>query len=372
MPYGTIVADKITTSDGYTLGGDGSHMKNRIINGTMVIDQRNAGVTANGTDALYTLDRWKITSYDGSAQTGKFSIQQNAGSITPPSGFINYLGITSNAATSVGSTGQYLLQQNIEGLNIADLAWGTSSAKTVTLSFWVRSSLTGTFGGSILNSGVNRSYPFSYTISSANTWTFITIVVPGDTSGTWLTTTAIGMRVEFSLGVGSSTQGPANTWASTRYDSVSGETKLVATNGATWYITGTQLEVGSTATSFDYRPYGTELQLCQRYYYSSGTGNQAYTVMGNGWEYSSTFAQVYCPLPTPMRVPPTSVSYSTLQTNNSAAGNPSVSSLSLATTECSTIAGKVNVTISGGTAGAVCMLRAANSTSGYIAFNAEL
>lgn len=352
-------------------GSNNVTFRNRIINGGMVIDQRNAGASVTPTDQQYCVDRWQARL----SQASKYTVQQNAGSVTPPAGFKYYFGVTSSSAYTVLTGDYFAIEQNIEGYNYSDFAWGTASATATTLSFWVRSSLTGTFGGGIRNgTGSQYTYPFSYTISSANTWEQKTVSIAAPTS-TWNsnTTNGLGVIVTFGLGVGATYSGTAGAWTSSvNALSATGATSVVGTSSATFYITGVQLEAGSTASPFEYRQYGTELALCQRYYYSSGTGNQAYTVMGNGWEYSSTFAQVYCPLPIPMRVTPTSVSYSTLQTNNSAAANPSVSSLSLATTECSTIAGKVNVTISGGNAGAVCMLRAANSTSGYIAFNAEL
>ena len=237
--------------------------KNRIINGAMVIDQRNAGASVTlGSGGAYTLDRWRF--YSG--QASKLSVQQNAGSVTPPAGFINYLGLTSLSAYSVLSTDSFTLQQKIEGLNVADLAWGTASAATVTLSFWVRSSLTGAFGGAIYNSAQTRSYPFSYTINSANTWEQKSVTIAGDTSGTWLTTNGTGIELAFSLGAGSTLSGTAGAWAGAYYAQPTGSTSVVGTNGATFYITGVQLEKGSTATSFDYRPYGTELSLCQRYY----------------------------------------------------------------------------------------------------------
>ena len=243
-------------------------MKNRIINGAMMIDQRNAGASITPTAGQYSVDRWACTL----SQASKYSAQQNAGSVTPPAGFKNYLGITSLSAYSIVSGDYFNISQAIEGLNIPDLAWGTSSASAVTLSFWVRSSLTGVFGGVLQNSALDRSYPFTYTISSANTWEQKSITIAGDTSGTWLTTNGIGVYVRFGLGVGSTYSGTANSWAGTNYASATGATSVVGTNGATFYITGVQLEKGSTATSFDYRPYGTELALCQRYY---GKGRSA-------------------------------------------------------------------------------------------------
>jgi len=241
--------------------------KNRIINPAMQIDQRNAGasVTPTSTVALtYGLDRWGTFG----AQASKFSVQQNAGAATPPAGFTNYLGITSLAATSLSSTDSYIVQQEIEGFNTADLAWGTANAQTVTLSFWVRSSLTGTFGGALRNSDNTRSYPYSYTITAANTWEQKSVTIAGDTTGTWLTNNGRGIRLAFSLGAGSTISGTAGSWAAGNFISATGATSVVGTNGATFYITGVQLEKGSNATSFDYRPYGTELALCQRYFSS--------------------------------------------------------------------------------------------------------
>jgi len=244
--------------------------KNRLINGGMTIDQRNAGASVTPVNAQYLVDRFSALL----TQSSKFTVQQNAGSVTPPAGFINYLGITSSSAYSVGSSDAFTVLQKIEGLNVADLGWGTANAKTVTLSFWVRSSLTGTFGGTFLNSAANRSYPFSYTISAANTWEQKAITVAGDTTGTWLTTNGDGIEVHFGLGVGSTYSGSANTWAGSFYLAPTGATSVVGTSGATFYITGVQLEKGTQATSFDFRSYGTELALCQRYY-EVGTGYQS-------------------------------------------------------------------------------------------------
>lgn len=279
------------------------YLRNRIINGAMQIDQRNAG--ASGTSAnVYTVDRW----FYNASQASKGTWQQNRSAVTPPAGFTNYLGFTSSSAYSVLAADYFGLYQSIEGLNIADLAWGTANAKTVTLSFQVYSSLTGTFGGSVANSGFSRSYPFSYTISSANTWTTVSIVVPGDTTGTWLTTNGIGITVNFSLGTGSTFSGAAGAWAGTNYLSVTGATSVVGTNGATFYITGVQLEVGTQATPFEWRPYPIELAMCQRYYQIQP--NTEYHVLPAP---NATFASTYpVHFPVAMRTTPTlGFSYST-------------------------------------------------------------
>jgi hypothetical protein len=192
----------------------------------------------------------------------RFSVQQNAGAVTPPTGFTNYLGVTSLSAHSLSASDQYAVQQWIEGFNIADLGWGTANAKAITVSFWVRSSLTGTFGGSLNNGAGNRSYPFSYTISGANTWEQKTITIAGDTSGTWTTDNSRGVSLTFGLGVGSTYSGTAGAWAGSDFRSPTGATSVVGTSGATFYITGVQLEAGSVATPFEHRQYGTGVGVC--------------------------------------------------------------------------------------------------------------
>jgi hypothetical protein len=277
--------------------GTTTGFKNKIINGNMVIDQRNAGASVTPSNT-YTLDRW--TAY--SSQTSKYTVQQNAGSVTPPAGFTNYLGVTSSSAYSITSSDIFIVRQFIEGYNIADLGFGTANAKTVTLSFWVRSSLTGTFGGSFTNSAENRAYPFTYTISAANTWEQKSVTFAGDTSGTWLTTNGTGIGVVFGLGVGSTYSGTAGAWAGSAYYSATGATSVVGTSGATFYITGVQLEVGTTATNFDFRSYQNELFLCYRYYWKfSNTSSPGFPGFIDST--SNTISPVQ--LPVEMRTAPT-------------------------------------------------------------------
>lgn len=239
----------------------GLGMKNRIINGNMLVNQRSGTITVNNANNNYGIDRWHGR---GTASDGVFTTVQDT---EAPTGFTNSAKITvTTADASIGTSERYEYRQRIEGYNIEDLAWGTANAKTVTLSFWVRSSVTGTFGGSFTNSAGNRSYVFSYTITSANTWEQKTITVAGDTSGTWLTNNGIGIGLAFSLGHGSDYVQNAGSWYASYEAAVTGQTNLIATNAATWYLTGVQLEVGENATPFENRMYGTELALCQRYY----------------------------------------------------------------------------------------------------------
>jgi len=242
-------------------GSSNVTFRNRIINGAMVIDQRNAG-SAVTTDSAYPVDRFQAFE----DTDGTYSAQRDT---TVPAGFVNSLKWTTTTADTSLSAGQYCgIYQGIEGFNVADLGFGTANASPITLSFWVRSSLTGTFGGSFRNSANNRSYPFTYTISSANTFEYKTVTVAGDTSGTWLTDNGAGLKVFFGLGVGSNFSGTAGAWAGANYLTATGAVSVIGTLNATFYITGVQLEAGTTASPFEYRQYGTEFALCQRYYYS--------------------------------------------------------------------------------------------------------
>ena len=262
----TITFADLTTQSTAPVVGAG--FKNRIYNGDMRIDQRNAGASVTPTTiaGFYTIDRWKYYV----TQSSKLTAQQNAGAVTPPAGFTNYLGTTSSSAYSVISSDLFTVYQAVEGFNVADFAWGTASAATITISFWVRSSLTGTHSGAIQNSANNRSYGFTFTVSSANTWEQKSVTIAGDTSGTWLTTNGIGLSLYFNLGAGSTYSTTAGSWQAGNFTAVTGAVSVVGTNGATFYITGVQLEQGSTATDFERRPIGTELALCQRYYYRIG------------------------------------------------------------------------------------------------------
>jgi len=243
-------------------------MRNRIINGAMRIDQRNAGAAVTPTSAIHTLDRWQATC----AQSSKYSVQQDSSANTV-AGFTSSLKVTSLSSYSVLSTDTFTIRQIIEGYNVADLAWGTASAAAITLSFWVRSSLTGTFGVVLGNGNVGRSYGSTYTINSANTWEQKFITVPGDTGGALPTDNSASLYLIFGLGVGSSVTAAAGSWQGSFNYGVTGATSIVGTNGATWYVTGVQVEKGSVPTPFEYRQYGTELNLCQRYYFKANHGS---------------------------------------------------------------------------------------------------
>jgi hypothetical protein len=264
-------ANNITATSG-TVVMASSFLRNRIINGAMVIDQRNAGasVSVGTATATYTLDRWRV--YHDTAITSNITVQQSS---TVPSGYINSMIFTNGTAASPSAGDFNVFQQRIEGFNTFDFNYGSASAVNTTLSFWVRSSLTGTFGVGLTNSNQDRSIVYTYTINSANTWEQKSITISGDQSGTWLTNNGVGIVISWDLGSGTSSNASATgTWYGARYVRTSTCTNFIGTTGATFYITGVQLEQGSVATPFERRQYGEELMLCQRYFemtYDIGT-----------------------------------------------------------------------------------------------------
>jgi len=349
------------------------NMKNRIINGAMVMDQRNNGSEINpAINNSYSLDRWFVAS----TAAGKFKIGRNAGSVTPPTGFSNYAGITSLSSYSAAASDFFQIKQIIEGHNVADLAFGTSAAKSVTVSFWVRSSLTGNFGMVLVWGGSTanqRSYPILYNIASADTWEYKTIVIPGDTTGATLeVTNAAGVQLRFSLGGGTTNAGTSGSWATANSQTVSGDTSVVGTNGATFYITGVQLEVGTQATSFEYRQYTAELQLCQRYYWRNAPRTAATNSgLGTGFQTSAIASNITVFYPVTMRTLP-AVTQSNLIISDNASHDSDVSSINAVVSTLSSSYLDI-AHASGGALYRPCNLRSKGSGGiGFVDFSAEL
>jgi len=363
----------LTFNDGsaQTTAATGFGFKNRIINGAMVIDQRNAGASVTPTaDSTYTLDRWKIR--NGGA-AGRFSVIQSS---TSAANFPTSVLLTVTTTSTPSGTEFYGLEQDVEAYNMADFGWGTANAQPVTVSFQVRSSLTGTYCVSLRNSAADRSYVAEFTINSANTFETKTITIPAITTGTWLSTNGAGILFMVCLGSGATREGTANSWQSSNIVATSNQVDWINTSSATFYITGVQLEKGSTATSFDYRPYGTELALCQRYYYrqtSQATGDY---FVPNAYAISTTLAFGFNTFPVPMRTRPTALEQSGtaadynvvrcgLGTNANCSAVPTfgVANLVGAQTVFTVASG-----LSNGVAGSV----QANNTSAYLGWSAEL
>jgi hypothetical protein len=350
----------------------GFGFKNRIINGAMVIDQRNAGASVTPTNA-YTLDRW----FARENTDGAITVQQVTDA---PTGFVNSAKITvTTADASIGESQFSYFAQRLEGFNISDFAFGTASASPITLSFWIKSSLTGTFGGAVSNGENNtRAYPFTYVISSANTWEQKSVTIAGDTSGSWATNNSQAMALFFGLGNGTGSTATAGAWTGTaNIQSATGTVNLISTLSATWQITGVQLEKGSTATSFDYRPYSAELALCQRYCvnYRSADSNTAYFRYGVGQCDTTTNSDIVFTYPVPMRVIPTVTTTGTASNYGVYSGGSITACSSVPTINgaSSYLNATINATVASGlTVGRACALLSNNNNTSYLLFSAEL
>lgn len=259
----------------------GTTFRNRVINGDMRIDQRNSGsaVTWNAT-GIFGVDRFRSGQMGLTWGTGVITAQQ---STTAPAGFKNSLKLTvATADSSLAATDGYGLLQPIEGLNLADLNWGTANAASVTVSFWVQSSITGTYAFSLTNNAGDRCHVATYSVNAANTLEYKTITIPGDTTGTWLNDNGVGLNMRWDLGSGSNGQTTTtNAWQAGNYGRTSSTVNFISTVGATFYITGVQFEKGTVATPFEFRLYGAEDALCKRYYSSAvlWVGTSAFPAM---------------------------------------------------------------------------------------------
>jgi hypothetical protein len=348
-----LAATSATLNSANTFG-----FKNRIINGGQTINQR--GFSGTVASAVYTLDRFLIDTN----LSNKVSVSQ---STDAPVGFTNSALITSLSAYTVGSTEFCAYEQRIEAYNISDFGWGTSNAKTVTLSFWVKSSLSGTFG-ICLQGG--QYYPVTYSIPTANTWTYVTVTIVGSTSGSWGTTTSTGVSILFGLGVGSTYSGTSGAWTSSLAIGATGATSVISTNGATWQISGVQLEVGTQATSFDFRDYGSELILCQRYYFKNLSSVTSNSTGGVGAFANSTTLQAMVQFPVAMRTAPT-FTQSGCNLANGVAGSAVTS---VGTSYFGNYGAQLTLVASGGTfvASTAGYVYDGASGTGYTAYTAEL
>jgi hypothetical protein len=276
--------------------------KNRLINGEMDINQRAVTSVPVGTE-IYTLDRWIVANYFSS---GAISVAQSSDA---PAGFNNSILITNGTGEALSSGDFGCIRQKVEGFNVADFAWGTASASPITISFWVKSSVTGNYNITLINGAVNRSNRSVFTINAANTWEYKTITIAGDTSGTWATNNSIGLYFDIVLVAGSSQYGTADTWTANSLQGVSGAAATwVTSTNATFYATGAQIERGRTATSWDFRSIGTELALCQRYAIVYGRDQNYNEIGGTGFAYSTTKLNAPVSMPVQMRSTPT-ISY---------------------------------------------------------------
>jgi hypothetical protein len=338
--------------------------RNLIINGAMTIDQRNSGsaLTVNTASEFYAVDRFMGI---GVASDGVYTLQQVTDA---PDNFVNSIKATvTTADASIPTTGRYLIRHKLEGNVISQLNLGSSAAQTFTLSFYVKSSLTGTFGGSVLNGAQDRSYPFTYTISSANTWERKTVTIAGDTTGTWPTDNTKAMQIAWSLGVGSDYLNTAGAWVGSQEWGATGETAVIATLNATWQITGVQLEVGETATPFEHEGYGTTLGKCQRYLKLGGAG--VYGIYN-----SATNIEISIPFSPDMRATPTlSMAKTTVtisnKTNSNTADATSVSATNISASPSGAFFAQIgNCNVTSASSGHIAQFR----TDEFLQLDAEL
>jgi hypothetical protein len=341
--------------------------RNLIINGAMQVDQRNITATADG----YTLDRFRA---DHSTD-GAFSVAQNT---TSPADFEYSLKWTvTTADASLAATQYAYIRTRLEGNSVAHLNWGTSDAKAVTLSFYIRSSVTGTFGGAVWNGAFDRSYPFTYTVSSADTWEKKTITISGDTTGTWLTDTDAGLNLAPFASAGSTYSGTAGAWAGAGYVTATGATNIMSTLNATIYITGVQLEVGETATPFEHRSYGDELARCQRYYFRWNAGGNSIAFCGGAFNNGTSNSDGVFTFPVRMRIAPTALEQSGTAANyriiSVGVGSDCTSVPTFLSANVDNI--RVRFTNASSLTSSACSTLAASSTTGanaYLGWSAEL
>ena len=342
---------------------DSLGVRNLIVNGDMMIDQRNSGASNTSNSNTYMVDRFQ---FQMSNVTNVQTYQQVADA---PAGFNKSLKITNNSTTqSAGTNVLCTPRQKIEGFNTAHLNYGTADAQTATVSFWVKASVTGTYPVAFTNNDFTRSFVTTYTISSANTWEYKTVIVAGDTSGTWNVDNLTGINVMFSLDTGTDKQITADSWHTGNYRGTSSCVHFLANASATWQITGLQVEVGTEATPFEHRPYDMELQRCQRYlvYNETGTGNRYVSGLDAG-NTSSAYGPIT--LPTTMRATPT-ISRNNLVLRRGAT-NYTISNITTQTYFTNTNICGLSVTASGLTNNHQYQIRA-NASDAYLKFEAEL
>ena len=345
--------------------------KNLIINGAMQVAQRSTSATNIGLIVAYnTVDRWRFA--DSATSTARFTETQS--SDAPEGfGFSRKFEVTT-AATTINSTDTQYTDQFIEAQDLQVLKYGTSKAESFTISFYVKCSVAAEMGLRIQHEDGGGNYSQSYTINNANTWEYKTITVPGNTVTAINNDNGRGFRIAFPFTAGSSRAGTNSTqWGNG--DLFGAHTNdFVTTNGATWQITGVQLEVGKNATEFQHRSYGEELALCQRYYQKNIQTSGQYTAIFTGSNYSSTTVYGTYHIQTPMRTSPTSMGYSSLShfsiINTSGSTNPNPTALGI-DNGSGTQTLRVYATASGLTAGQGAFVQM-NNTSAYIDFSAEL
>jgi len=347
--------------------------KNFIINGNMSCWQRATAATAQGNGQYNTVDRWKGWVNGG----GAYTTEQSTGHLAT-TGHENALKFSvTTADTSIAAGDYYSFVQFIEGQNLQSLQYGTSDAKPITLSFWVKATKTGTNTVSITKDD-STAYRMikEYTISSSNTWEYKTITIEPDSNikaggGAIANDTGRGFQITWILKYGSNYEGTADTWTTSGHYTTTNQVNHMDSTSNTFYITGVQLEIGEKATEFEHEPYETTLAKCQRYYIKYQAGS-AYSYLGSGQVSASTTARIVFQFPTEMNHVPV-LEQSANNTLNVYATDSEAFSADATINNPSNHSSAITCTVSSGlTAKAGASITANNSTSAFLAFESEL
>jgi len=355
---------------GSSIGQQALSNRNVIINGAMQVAQRGTSSTGLTGAGYFTADRWNM--FASSLGTWTQSVENDA---PTGSGFRKSLKMLCTTADASPAAGDVLLfTQNLEGQNVQQFLKGTSSAKQFSLTFWVKGSTTGTYIVELNDADNSRSVSAAYSIAVAGTWEKKTVTFPADTTGAFDNDNASSLELIFWLGAGSDyTSGTlATTWGTrTNANRAVGGTNLAGAINRYWQVTGVQLEAGAVATPFEFEDYGVTLAKCQRYYYRNTPGSiyGNYAVLASG---SSTLFEGSVHVPVTMRTGATSVEYSSLVILDPGVDNHAVTSLTIAQTGQTSIGISINIASSAIAQGDAVVLRNNNTTSGYLAFSAEL
>jgi len=345
--------------------------KNFIINGNMSVWQRATAATAAGNGQYNTVDRW-MTWLNGG---GAYNAEQSTGHLSD-TGHENALKLSvTTADTSIAGGDYYSFVQFIEGKNAQSLQYGTSDAKPVTLSFWVRATKTGT-NTIVFQKDDSTTYRMikEYTINSSNTWEYKTITIEPDSNikaggGAIDNDTGRGIQITWILKYGSNYEGTADTWITAGNYTTTNQVNHMDSTSNTFYITGVQLEIGEKATEFEHEPYEATLAKCQRYCFVTPTGVAYSWAALSGYCNTTSNALTFYQYPVQMRAAPTLSTSGNFQV---ADGHSTYSITSQSIGEPNKYATRVDVAASGLTVGRVAMVRNNNDTTAKITFAAEL
>jgi hypothetical protein len=349
----------------------GAANRNILFNGAMQVSQRGTSTASITAGGYYTADRWIFE--PSTLGTWTNTIENDAPTGSGLSKSFKVLCTTSDAAPATADS--LLLSQRLEGQDLQRVAKGSASAQQLTLSFWVKSNVTGTYICNLYDNDNTRSVSASYTISASATWERKTITFPADATGAFDNDNALSLYVFWWLAAGTTfTSGTLNTtWASaTSANRAVGQTNLGAATNNYWQVTGVQLETGSQATAFEFKSFGQDLRECQRYYWRS-TGGQSFSKYSTGYAWNTTNSSFTLVNPVNMRVAPTAVESSNLAITIESTSSTATTAVTLNAAGVGPYASAATTTVTSGlTANRPYDLTNNNNTAGYIAFSAEL